>query len=450
MKKNSILGGVVLMMAALLAMIACNKIDVQMDDETVDAVKTIPYTVKVGSGDPSTRATVESDYQTLHFAEGDKLYVTGTNIQGVLNIQTGAGTANATFSGNLTYSGSGSPADNLALTATLVSAQQTVGEQISVDANGAVTMNYPYLVLAAPNNSGSPSNPFCTSVNDAVQKYSRLTGTSTYGAKSFTLTQQTAFLNFEITLLDRTAGTKLDAAVSVSGTGGLYSIYNADYVTTTTDSEKVVAKFVLPVASGITIDRIHVNVGINAYKFYITRNMTLEGKVYNVKRTFHPLTITSPKVGQVIGSDGKNYDSNKLSSDVTAVAMICYKGSDRTYGLALAMEDESDRMDWNTARITVAAHTPMFSRGTWRLASQEEWNLMFAAAGNSTGLSNRISNAGGKGFVGGYYSSTLNDSGDSVKFFIFAGESWNGLWQNVRLEGSDLKTRACLDFPYSE
>ena len=42
MKKNSILGGVVLMMAALLAMIACNKIDVQMDDETVDAVKTIP------------------------------------------------------------------------------------------------------------------------------------------------------------------------------------------------------------------------------------------------------------------------------------------------------------------------------------------------------------------------------------------------------------------------
>ena len=132
MKKNSIFGGAALMMAAFLAMIACNSIDVQVDVETVDAVKTIPYTVQVGAGDPSTRATVSGDYQTLHFAEGDKLYITGTNIKGVLDIQTGAGRASATFSGNLSYSGTGSPADNLELTATLVSAQQS--NHVSVDA----------------------------------------------------------------------------------------------------------------------------------------------------------------------------------------------------------------------------------------------------------------------------------------------------------------------------
>ena len=260
MKKNSIFGGAALMMAAFLAMIACNSIDVQVDVETVDAVKTIPYTVQVGAGDPSTRATVSGDYQTLHFAEGDKLYITGTNIKGVLNIQTGAGTANATFSGNLTYSGEGSPADNLALTATLVSEQQIAGEYVSVDEdNGAVTVNYPKYI-----SDGYNKFPYCSSVNDAVQKYSRLTGTSTYGKKSFTLTQQTAFLNFEITLMDgTTAGTILDTQVKGTPSPSIYepfAFYNYASVTTMTETEsgKVVAKFVLPVASGITIDQITV------------------------------------------------------------------------------------------------------------------------------------------------------------------------------------------------
>ena len=152
MKKNSILWAVLPMMAAALMTTACSN-----DDSVAEApaqqggvpaqqggVKTIPYTVTVNGGAAQTRATVESDNQTLYFADGDKLYVTGTDIQGVLDIQagdgttTGPGTANATFSGDLTYSGEGSPADDLALTATLVSAQQTVGNQVSVDAAGEV------------------------------------------------------------------------------------------------------------------------------------------------------------------------------------------------------------------------------------------------------------------------------------------------------------------------
>lgn len=184
-----------LSMTAALVMTACSSNDDNMTEipQASSTSKTIPYTVTVG--DASTRATVKDDPtdRQLYFATGDKLYITGTDIQGVLNIKDGVGTSsNATFSGTLTYSGEGTPADDLDLTATLVSAQQTVGTQVSVDDAGAVTVNY-------------PNNAYCSSVNDAVQKYSNLTGTSTYGAKAFTLTQQTTFLNFVTTFEDGTA-----------------------------------------------------------------------------------------------------------------------------------------------------------------------------------------------------------------------------------------------------
>ena len=434
MKKNSILGGMTLMMAAILAMYACNSIDVQVDDEMADAAKTIPYTVQVGSGDPTTRATVLDDYQTLYFAEGDKLYITGTNIKGVLNIQTGAGTASATFSGDLTYSGEGSPADNLELTATLVSAQQTEGKQVSVNAGGVVTVNYP------------KESSYCTSVNDAVQQYSRLTGTSTYGAKSFTLTQHTAFLNFAITFMDgTTAGTSLNTKVYFE------SLVNSYNVTTTKEGDNVVAKFVLPVAGGTKTNNISVDMRGGTYKFNIRRlpNMTLEGKVYNLKRTFYPLNLTNPAVGQIICNDGKNYNYNTYHADslasklpgVIPVARICKIG--KNYGLALAMKKE--QVDWNTAMAKAAAHEPTFKRSYWTLASQNEWNEMFAIAGNSANLSNGLISVGGPNLLGGCYSSTKNGA-DKVKFFISAGEQWGGLWQDVYIKGSNMFVLPCLHF----
>ena len=150
-----------------------DKTDVIEEPEKPSHVKTIPYTVTI-SDDEATRATIDGDNRTIRFAEGDKLYITGTNIKGVLSLKAGdeGKTTGASFSGELEYSGEGSPADGLGLTATLVSAQQTVGNQVSVDAAGAVTVNY-------------PTTAYCTSINDAVQQYSDLKGTSTFGAKSF-------------------------------------------------------------------------------------------------------------------------------------------------------------------------------------------------------------------------------------------------------------------------
>jgi hypothetical protein len=276
MKKNSFLW-VALSMTAALVMTACSNDDNANESPVQqNAAKTIPYTVTVngGEGGATTRATVADDpsdatnyHKTLYFADGDKLYVTGTNIKGVLDIQSGTGSASATFSGDLTYSGSGTPASNLSLTATLVSAQQTVGTEVSVDAAGAVTVNYP--------------TSYCADVATAVQKYSNLTGTSDYSSKSFTLNQQTAFLNFEITFADgTTSGTELSAVVK----NGATDLCTAN-VTTVTDNG-VKAKFVLPVASGTALSGATVKMGDKAA--LTINNATLDGKVYNVKKTQAP------------------------------------------------------------------------------------------------------------------------------------------------------------------
>ena len=260
-----------LSMTAALVMTACSSDDNDIVETPAapQAQKTIPYTVTV-SDDATTRATVSDDPtdRKLYFATGDKLYITGADIKGVLDLQASdeGKTTGATFSGELTYSGSGSPADGLSLTATLVSAQQTVGTQVSVDAAGAVTVNY-------------PSTAYCATINDAVQQYSNLTGTSTYGDKAFTLTQQTAFLNFEITFNDGTvAGETLSAAVSNGGS----AVCTANVKTVADGGVK--AKFVLPVAANTTLSSATVTMG-DKEAISFGASQTLEGKVYNVRKT---------------------------------------------------------------------------------------------------------------------------------------------------------------------
>ena len=420
-----------LSMTAALVMTACSNDDnVTETPQAPSTSKTIPYTVTVNGG-ATTRATVDSDNKTLKFADGDKLYVTGTNIKGVLDIQTGATTASATFSGDLTYSGEGSPADDLALTATLVSAQQTVGTQVSVDDAGAVTVNY-------------PTTAYCTSVNDAVQKYSNLTGTSNYSSKSFTLTQQTAFLNFVITFNDgTTTGNELSAVVSNNS-----AVICTANVTTTTESEKVVAKFVLPVAKGTTLSSANVKFGDKA-AISFGASQTLDGKVYNVKKTqataTPTLSLTSPSVGQVIGSDGKNYAAASVPSGVTKVAMIAYVSGSN--GLAIALADEG-KLNWATAKSTCEAKTPAFTNGTWKLPSQAEWNQMFSANGGFEesygGLNTAITTAGGTALLEkgtGYWSSTPDGSKANYVYLIIDVADWRSGDVNLAKQ-----VRACLAF----
>ena len=260
-------------MTAALMMTACSSDDNDTTEAPVapSTTKTIPYTVTVGGDKATTRATVDSDNKTLRFATGDKLYIWGEKIKGVLDITDGVGsTDNATFSGELTYSGSGTPAANLELNATLVSAQQKDHDQITFRENGEVIV---HVIL---------NRNYFSSVNDAVQQYSWLTGTSTYGARAFTLTQNTAFLNFEITLSD----------YFVTGDQVYAEVYNDDDcigwgdVPIVTEGGVNKAKFVLPVKAGTDgtiLSNAMVKIEDAGTLPFGTDGQVLKGKVYNVK-----------------------------------------------------------------------------------------------------------------------------------------------------------------------
>ena len=358
MKKNSILWAALPIMAVAFMTTACSSDDSATQTPLQQSTaKSIPYTVTVNSA-ATTRATVESDNKTLYFATGDKLYITGTNVKGVLDIQEGTGTASATFSGDLAYSGEGSPAADLELTATLVSAQQSDGAEIAVNATtGAVTVNY-------------PSTAYCADVAAAVQKYSNLTGTSTYGSKSFSLSQQTAFLNFVITFEDGTAtGTALSAVVSNNSA----AICTAD-VTTVTESEKVVAKFVLPIAGSTALSGATVKMG-DKDAIAFGASQTLAGKVYNVAKTqaetitaVTSVALDADKMTLTVGDDGQltatvapedaTDKTVTWSSDKTSVATVDATGKVTAVaeGTATITAKAGDKTA--TCKVTVKAAAP--------------------------------------------------------------------------------------------
>lgn len=381
MKKNSILWVALSMMAALIMTACSNDDNTNESPAQQNAAKTIPYTVTVNGG-ASTRATVESDNKTLYFATGDKLYVSGTNIKGVLTIQTGMGSASATFSGDLTYSGSGSPASDLSLTATLVSAQQTVGTsagcQVSVNDAGEVTVNYPTTV-------------YCADVASAVQKFSNLTGTSTYSSKSFSLTQQTAFLNFEISF---DAGTGINAGDNLSTAVNNNShLICGGNVTAKDDGGVIKAKFVLPVAASTatvtkTLTNAFVKFNSDDSKVLRLRDVaSLEGKVYNVKpaQSLTLASVTGSHLGWLVGSDGKAYEQTKgyLPIGVTAVAMIAYKSETVGESLAIQLNASPASMSWSDACNYSSYPSITGNPGTWRLPSKADWQNMFVGCAKS-------------------------------------------------------------------
>ena len=162
-------------------------------------------------------------------------------------------------------------------------------------------------------------------------------------------------------------------------------------------------------------------------------------KVEVKKNSTPTLSLTNPVVGQVIGSDGKNYAYASLPTGVTAVAKICYVSGSN--GLALALTDEGMK-DWSTAQTTCAAHTPAFTGGTWKLATKDEWDNMISTAGSHENLRDSFSSVGGTNMQeeGYYWSSTESD----------ADRAWgcyfnDGIWDD-NVKGDDLSVRACLAF----
>ena len=132
------------------------------------------------------------------------------------------------------------------------------------------------------------------------------------------------------------------------------------------------------------------------------------------------LGITSPAVGQIIGSDGKNYAADAtLPTGVTKVAMIAYVNGSN--GLAIQLNSSPVEKNWEEAKKSAEdlnTSTPI-AGGTWRLPSKEDWQNMFvscAVPGDASSASDmmdpiagfkaKIAATGIKWSSGYYWSST--------------------------------------------
>ena len=177
------------------------------------------------------------------------------------------------------------------------------------------------------------------------------------------------------------------------------------------------------------------------YAYDGSKNLA-RGKYYKGTATTRiTLDINSPDLGQVIGDDGKNYDYASLPDGVTAVARICYLARD--HGLALAMADEGS-MNWNTAVTTCAAHTPKFHNGTWKLANNDEWNVMFNAAGGSGNLRDSFSSVGGTDLVNDNYWSSWTSNTYALRYYFPAS-----CWYTEDKNTDYIRARACLTFEFA-
>jgi len=397
-----------MLMPARLRTTACSNSDdeiVNTENPTNTKGYALPVTINVTrQGDTTTRAAYDGENKKLNFSTGDQLLVNGTYSEGDDDMIYYSGVltwqSEGKFSGVILtqkeYSGT---ADDLLSStgdvyATLLPAGYESYGYLSIAEEGTCTAYVDY----------DPSKAYALTKAAAVEQFSDECADSY--SNGFALSPQNAIVSFTI------SGLAANTEVSVLFKDNYDT--SATPVNVTTDVTGV-ATFASAMYNYANFNNYSLTVDGNAITLPADKEVEA-GKIYNISRSVAPATptlnITSPSVGQVIGSDGKNYAAASVPAGVTKVAMIAYVSGSN--GLAIALSDESTTMNWSAATTTAAAHTPVFTNGTWKLPSQDEWKNMFKAFGGNessySGLQTAITNAGGTALQHDkdYWSSTEN------------------------------------------
>jgi hypothetical protein len=270
MKKTRRFLWALLPMAVALIFASCSSSDEVAEPTPATGTKTIPVKITVGMDD-ATRATVGSDNSTLYFHTADKLAVlSGGSCIALLNNTTIAeGSSIATFQGNMTAPSNVSSYGEVTV---VLIGNENIGVQTTTNYSWA--NNGPAICVG----NGSSS-----ALNEAVKKYSYLTGTGTFnpaGENNYTLTQHTAFLNVAVTFKD---GTAANENLSVTVTNNSSTIGTGSVTTETIDND-VVAKFVVPVAAGTTMNGATITF-TGKDPITLSSTATLAGQSYRIEKT---------------------------------------------------------------------------------------------------------------------------------------------------------------------
>ena len=206
----TLLGGVIMLLS-------CSKQDSLITDnnnseDVVNSVKTIHYSVSVSQGS-KTKVGLNGSGDYV-FKTGDKLYIENTDagkegdLYGYLTLSSGEETTSATFSGTLEAKNEFTPVASTPLKATLVGTSDAI-HTISGDGKTISSTSYP----------SSGSGALAASLSEAVGMFSNFIGTSTYGSKSFALSQKSSFILCDISVHHATIseGDDFDVTVTVNG-----------------------------------------------------------------------------------------------------------------------------------------------------------------------------------------------------------------------------------------
>ena len=396
-----------------------NIIDQPQQPETKSNVVTLTTTVGLDDGGATTRALAADGKKT--FAAGETMAIYYSKNEG--NDYVKAVSAPLT-AGDITNGGK-----SATFTFTLTNPDKTqsvVYTYPAAMANDDGTVNYDAL---------NSQDGTLTSLAANLDYCTKLGAWDGDNLPSLTLQNQLAIL--AITLKNETGSSEITSSITgLTLSDGTYS-----YSVMRSAAAGPIYVAIRPTSSA--------NIGIIATDGTKNYTKTLTGKTYEAgngypvswRMAVTALNITSPSVGQVIGSDGKNYAYGSLPSGVTAVAKICYVSGSN--GLALALADEG-YMNWSTVQTTCAAHTPAFTGGTWKLASKDEWDNMISDAGSYTDLRDGFSSVGGTNMHSDdlYWSSTETEpDSDYAWIYDFGSGHWGNGYKDF-----NYYVRACLAF----
>lgn len=291
-------------LAAALLFSACQALDPAEEPafQKEPQRATLPYSLVF-----STESTkVDFDSNGFHFAEGDKIKITGENrddIDGVLTLDPETGVAEGTISYQVDK---GEPTGNTGLVATLMHVRNT---DISTYANAVV--GYTDEI----------------SLEEAAEKYSLFTATFPFSQEEVTLDQKTSYLDVVVTFTytDDTLPMVEGVETTVDMTTSLGALKGKASVVTTAGKKEFTAKFVAVVPAGDNAKDF--NISVCDRPVSITKDLELVvNKKYKVSRAIG----FQPQKNDPFWSDGTFGRISHKEADARIVGIVMYVNENDT------------------------------------------------------------------------------------------------------------------------
>ena len=279
---------------------------------------------------------------------------------------------------------------------------------------GSISFGYPASFF---NNLKDPANDQTGTLDDINANFAAISGTETMFVfdSEVTLPDVTMMPAMSIWKFSFTDGTE-DITSAVTKLAIDFPVNSMTYIVTPTSLSNIYVAMYGDIINAQPVS-VTAKTATGVYRKTAASVSLASGKTY----TSTGLALTSAAIanavagdiGQLIGADGNIYPKADIATafGTTGVAMIGYVGteSDCTHGVAVALNDESNRTKMGLSEATTAcAGKDAVPGGTWRLPSRKDWQYLFIGCGSNwtytdspsgsidcSGLQSALNGAGG-------------------------------------------------------